>query len=46
MVGSLEVHSSSTGNNEWMADKELINYLNLSWFTNTKTLQMVLNRIV
>lgn len=43
MVGSLEIDTSSR-NNEWMANKELINYLNLSLFTNIQSLQMVLNR--
>lgn len=43
MVGSLEEDTSSR-NNEWMADKELINYLNLYLFANIQSLQMVLNR--
>lgn len=43
MVGSLEVDTSGRSN-EWMADKELINYLNLYLFANIQSLQMVLNR--
>lgn len=44
MVGSLEVDTFSSRNNEWMANKELINSLNLSLFTNIQSLQKVLNR--
>lgn len=44
VVGSLEADTTSSRNNEWMADKELINYLNLSLFTNIQSPQMVLNR--
>lgn len=43
MVGSLEVDTSSR-NNEWMAEKELINYPNLYLFTNIQSLLMVLSR--
>lgn len=43
-VRSLEVDTSFSRNNEWMADKESINYLNTSLFTNRQSLQIVLNR--